>query len=362
MGDGIAKEVCIEAEKTLNYVKKYYSLPLNINKFPCGGAHWIDTGEEWPEEAKDACKESDAILFGGVGIPEATLPWGAPAGLNVIFWLRKQLDLYANVRRIRPIIEIGQKISGKYREIYDPDKIDLILVRENTEDLYTSPRGIQLVRGMVTESITDLKICTRRQSQKFIDFAFKLTRKKFPSKERIVTCIDKSNVLDSCRLFRRVFKEIAENNRDIECNYSYIDNFVLDVLHYPEKYKVCVTSNMYGDIISDLFAFFEGGSGVGAASNIGDSIALFEPMHGTKPHLAGKGLANPMGIHNCIVLMFEWLADKLDQKLLFEVADRVKEAMLNTVKEGILPVDLDGNASTHQFSAELRKRIGEEVR
>jgi len=236
--------------------------------------------------------------------------------------------------------------------------VDLVLVRENTEGLYTSPRGVDLTRAMITELSTDVSICTRKGIERLARFGLSLAQKEMPSGNVKITCIDKSNVVNSCRLFRAVFREIAEQYQGIDTSFAYIDNFALEVLQNPGNYRICVTSNMYGDILSDLFAFFEGGSGVGAAANLGTNKALFEPMHGPKPELAGKGVANPLGIHNCIVLILEWLGDQFKESFFFEVANKVRKAIFNTIQQDkILPVDLGGGASTREFSTALRRQI-----
>ena len=176
-GDGVGPEVMREGVKVLKAVESAYGVSFDLVPFPCGGQHYLDTGEEWPDGAFESCKAADAILLGAVGLPQAVLPNGDIAGVGVVFGLRFGLDLYANVRPTKLYPNVRHKIHDGFKLVWEPGKVDFVIVRENTEGLYTPTRGF-LDRGGVKELAVDSRVITRKGAERVIRFAFELSKQR----------------------------------------------------------------------------------------------------------------------------------------------------------------------------------------
>src|SRR5256712_11585210 len=176
-GDGVGPEVVREGVKVLKAVGTAYGVSFDLAPFPCGGQHYLDTGEEWPDGAFESCKAADAILLGAVGLPQAVLPNGDVAGVGVVFGLRFGLDLYANVRPTKLYPNVRHKIHDGFKLVWEPGRVDFVIVRENTEGLYTPTRGF-LDRGGVKELAGDSRVITRKGAERVIRFAFELSKQR----------------------------------------------------------------------------------------------------------------------------------------------------------------------------------------
>src|SRR5256884_7254704 len=176
-GDGVGPEVMREGVKVLKAVESAYGVSFELVPFSCGGQHYLDTGEEWPDGAFESCKAADAILLGAVGLPQAVLPNGDIAGVGVVFGLRFGLDLYANVRPTKLYPNVRHKIHDGFKLVWEPGKVDFVIVRENTEGLYTPTRGF-LDRGGVKELAVDSRVITRKGAERVIRFAFELSKQR----------------------------------------------------------------------------------------------------------------------------------------------------------------------------------------
>ncbi len=359
-GDGIGPEVTREAVKVLRAVEEAYGLEFDLVPYPCGGQHYLETGEEWPDGAFESCRQADAILLGAVGYPGATLPDGNLAGAGVVFGLRFGLDLYANVRPTKLYPNVRHKIHDTFKQVWEPGKVDFVIIRENTEDLYAPVRGI-LRRGGLEELAVDNRITTRRGAERVIRFAFALCEKRegAPSDGvRRVTCVDKSNVLDGCRMFRRIYDEVAEEHPGVERDYAFVDAFMQWMIRAPEGYDVAVTSNVFGDIATDLASVLQGGMGLAAGGNVGDRHAMFEPIHGSAPKHEGKDVANPMAAVLAASMMLEWLGDRRGETSLLEASRTVEAAVEGILQEGkVFPRDLGGKAKGSQVGDALAERV-----
>ncbi|HYS99885.1 MAG TPA: isocitrate/isopropylmalate dehydrogenase family protein [Thermoplasmata archaeon] len=346
-GDGVGPEVMREGVKVLKAVEMAYGLSFDLVPYPCGGQHYLETGEEWPDGAFDACKAADAIVLGAVGMPEAILPNGEIAGVGVVFGLRFGLDLYANVRPTKLYPNVRHKIHDGFKQVWDPGKVDFVIVRENTEGLYTPARGY-LERGGTKELAVDSRIITRKGAERVIRFAFELSKQRNGAagdKKRRVTCVDKSNVTAGCKLFRKIYDEIAAAHPSIQKDYAYIDAFQQWLIRSPESYDVAVTSNLFGDIATDLAAVLQGGMGMAAGGNIGDAHAMFEPIHGSAPKHAGKDEVNPIAMILAVHMMLDWLGRRKKDKAMREASVAVEKAVEAVLKEGkTLTYDLGGSA------------------
>ncbi|MGD0588382.1 MAG: isocitrate/isopropylmalate family dehydrogenase, partial [Thermoplasmata archaeon] len=295
-GDGTGPEVVREGLRVLDALGEGGSAPWHYSQYPGGGQYYLRTGREWEPEAEAAAAAADAIMVGAVGWPGATLPNGDLAGRALVLGLREGLDLYANVRPCKLYPGVRHRISGEYSQVWAPKNVDMVIVRENTEDLYTPARG-RLRRGGSTEVAIDTRIITRKGSERVIRYAFELARARTRGAPgdgvRRLTCVDKSNVMEGCRFFRETFDRVAAEYPEIDRDYAYVDAFAQWLVRNPEQYNVVVATNMMGDIITDLAAVLQGGMGFAAGGNIGTDHAMFEPVHGSAPKYAGKNQVNP---------------------------------------------------------------------
>ena len=359
-GDGVGPEVVREGVKVLKAVGTVYGLSFDLVPFPCGGQHYLDTGEEWPDGAFESCKAADAILLGAVGLPEAVLPNGEIAGVSVVFGLRFGLDLYANVRPTKLYPNVRHKIHDAFKQVWEPGKVDFVIVRENTEGLYTPTRGF-LDRGGVKELAVDSRVITRKGAERVIRFAFELSKQRngAPSdQKRRVTCVDKSNVTAGCKLFRQVYDEVAARYPTIQKDYAYIDAFQQWLLRSPEAYDVAVTTNVFGDIATDLAAVLQGGLGMAAGANIGDDHAMFEPIHGSAPKHAGKDEVNPIAMVLAVHLLLDWLGRRKRDKALRAAAAVVERAVETVLKTGkTLTYDLGGTAKCSEVGTAIATAV-----
>lgn len=357
-GDGTGPEVMREGVKVLKAVEDAFGLEFDLVPYPCGGQHYLDTGEEWPDGAFESCKAADAILLGAVGLPGANLPNGEIAGINVLFGLRFGLDLYANVRPTKLYPNVLHKIHDGFKQVWEPGKVDFVIVRENTEGLYTPTRGY-LDRGGTKELAVDSRVITRKGAERVIRFAFEVAkaRKGAPSdRKHRVTCVDKSNVTAGCKLFRSIYDEVASGYPQIEKDYAYIDAFLQWLVRSPENYDVAVTSNMFGDIATDLAAVLQGGMGMAAGGNVGDEHGMFEPIHGSSPKHAGKDVVNPTAMILATQMMLEWLGWRRKDEALQESAVVVEKAVEAVLREGkVLTYDLGGTGKCSEMGTSIAK-------
>lgn len=359
-GDGIGPEVMREAVKVFKALEANLGLSFDLIPFPAGGEYYKEYGVEWPEGTIDSCKAADAILLGAIGVPDAILPNGQVAGVGLLFTLRFDLDLYANVRPSKLYPNVRHKVHDVFRQIWDQGKVDFVIVRENTEGLYSPIRGT-LNRGGIKELSVDSRVITRKGAERIIRFAFELSmsRSGAPSDGRHrVTCVDKSNVLDGCRLFRSVYDEIASSYPDVERDYNYVDAFTQWMIRNPEHYDVVVTSNLFGDITSDLASVLQGGMGMAAGGNIGDRHAMFEPIHGSAPKHAGKDVVNPIAMILATQMMIQWLGRKKGDSTMEEAAGLVERAVVSVLQEGKhLTYDLGGKARCSETGDAIARSI-----
>ncbi|MHA1300368.1 MAG: isocitrate/isopropylmalate dehydrogenase family protein [Candidatus Helarchaeota archaeon] len=369
-GDGIGKEVVPQALKALKAVEEVNKgINFEFIEYPCGGEYWLENGkkEEWPAETYEVCeKEADATLLGAIGwtYPDGTTvsyPDGKMVGLNILFGLRFGLDLYANIRPVKLNEGVPHKISGEFKQVWDPKNVDFVCIRENTEGLYSDTHG-GLNRGGKIEVATDCRLITRKGSERVIKFAFEYCKRRnkgSPSDGKLrVTCVDKSNVTAGCKLFRKIYQEIAPLYPEIEQDYAFIDAFTQWIIRNPEWYDVCVIPNMFGDIATDLAAVLQGSMGLAASGNVGDKKGMFEPIHGSAPRHAGKNEINPMAAILSASMMLDWLAMKTDDNNMEIAGKQIERAIQEILKEGkIRTYDLGGNSKTSEVGDAIAERI-----
>jgi len=376
-GDGTGREVAVEAQRILNTIEAHTNHGFEQNVISCGGQHYLETGEEWPEGSFEYCRdEADAIFLGAIGYPGATLPNGDLAGGSVILGMRSGLDLYANVRPIKLYEGVPHKVHGKFTQIWEPGMVDMTILRENTEGLYHSllrrcadrALGRELYEppemtfpGLEGEVAYDPRPISANGTERLVRMGFEIaeTRNGAPADgAKRVSCIDKSNVTRGCQLFRRTFDKVAANYPSTECDYGYIDAFMQWITRNPEHYDVVVSSNLFGDIATDLGAVLQGGMGMAASGNIGDNHAFFEPVHGSAPKHAGQNKVNPIASINSIQMMLEWLGRRNGIDELVSIAGLIDDSVADHLKKGnALTYDLGGDASCSFVGESIANRL-----
>jgi len=319
-GDGIGPEVIGQAARVLLALE----LDLIFEQGEIGFGAYQKLGSPLPEETLSKIRAADATLFGAV-----TTPPNIPGYFSPIIRLRQSLDLYANLRPCQSLPHPASR-SG----------INLVVVRENTEDLYS---GIERVEDGGNRAISEMVI-TRKASEKIIRKAFELA---IASSYKKVTVVHKANVLrETCGLFRRVALEIAPHYPDILMEEMLVDTCAMELVRDPGQFEVIVTTNLFGDILSDEASMLVGGLGVAYSGNIGSESAVFEPVHGSAPKLAGLHKANPIATILSAVFMLEYLGEH-------RPAARLRQAVMETIRLGQVTEDLGGFLSTEQAAESI---------
>ncbi|MEM2282926.1 MAG: isocitrate/isopropylmalate dehydrogenase family protein [Candidatus Hadarchaeales archaeon] len=363
-GDGIGPEVVREGVKVLEALAEVTpGLDFEFIYFPCGGEHYLKTGELITDEMLEEMSKTDAIYLGAVGDPRV------PTGVleqGILLRLRFHFDQYVNLRPVK-------LYPGVPCPLREPKNIDFYVVRENTEDFYIglggrfSGRGreqLELVRalykarfGLDLESDADeiayqLGVISRRGAERVIRYAFELARRKG---KRRVTSVDKANVLTHVySLWREVFERVSKEYPEIEAEEAFVDATAMWFLKKPEWYGVVVTPNMFGDILTDLGAMLQGGMGMAPGGNLNpEGVSMFEPIHGSAPKYAGKNIANPLATILAACMMLEELGE-------VQAALTLEQAVKRQLAEGkVLPYDLGGHARTSEVGDELVRKIRE---
>jgi 3-isopropylmalate dehydrogenase len=284
-GDGIGPEVTAEALKAVSAAAERFSFTFDITEYDLGSSRYLATGEVLPDSIEAELDDHDAILLGAVGSP-AVAPGILERGL--LLRLRFDFDLYVNLRPVKLYPGVPSPIGGM-----TPDRLDLIVVRENTEGPYAGAGGT-LRRGTPHEVATQESINTRRGVERVARYAFSLAEQR----DKKLTLCHKTNVLiHAGGLWSRTFEEISVEYPDVALDYAHVDAMCLYLVTEPERFDVIATDNLFGDIITDLGAAIQGGMGLAASGNLnpsGDHPSMFEPVHGSAPDIVGKGWANPV--------------------------------------------------------------------
>ncbi len=357
-GDGIGPEVVNEAVRVLRACEEAVpGLRLSLETYEAGARYYSKSGknEEWEPGAFEACQKADAILMGAIGLPSVTYSDGRPVGAKVVFGLRMGLDLYANVRPVRLLDGVESPLRSKTSK-----DIDFVIVRENTEDLYAQIQGV-LARGGLEETGVDVRVITRKGSERVVRYSFNLASKRRGAPgdgKKRVTCVDKSNVLRGDRLLRTVFDKVGHFFPRVQRDYAYVDAMCHWMIGRPERYDVVVTTNVFGDILSELGASLQGGLGTAPSGNIGDFHAMFEPVHGSAPEIARKNRANPVAAIMSAGMMLEWLGESRKDSKMKTASGLIDKAVKRTVKERkVLTYDLGGRASTRKVGEAVAKNL-----
>ena len=323
-GDGIGPEV---AGATVSVIRAA-GVQIEWEPFVVGAEALSRFGDPLPQDLFDSIKRNKVALKGPVMTPVGT------GFVSANVRLRKALDLYANLRPIKSL----KGVKSRYEDV------DLIVVRENTEDLYSG-----LEHEVVPGVVESLKIITDRASRRIARFAFDYSRRE--GRKR-VTAIHKANIMKmSDGLFLNCFREVSKDYPEIKADDLIVDNACMQLVIDPNQFDVLLLENLYGDIISDLGAGLVGGLGVVPGANIGEEIAVFEAVHGSAPSIAGRGIANPSALIQTAVLMLKHIGER-------EAADRIQTALEKVLAEGnVLTRDLGGQATTIEFTETIIRSL-----
>ena len=345
-GDGVGPEVTVEALKVLGKAAAIFDFACDIKTYPFGADHYLATSEFMPPGQLDEFRTMDAILLGAVGDPRL------PPGLverGVIMATRLGLDLYINLRPIKLYAEYLCPIKGK-----TPDDIDMVVVRENTEDLYAGIGG-SFKKDTPDEVAVGMQIFTRRGCERAIRYAFEVALRR--NKRKKLTLVDKSNAIEIQQLWRRTMASVAPDYPDVAVEYAYVDAACMWMIKNPEIFDVIVTPNLFGDIITDLGAMLQGGMGVAASGNINPGkTSMFEPIHGSAPKYKGKNAANPIAAIGAAGMLLDHVGER-------EASGAIEAAIAGLLSSRRIPsLDAGSGLTTAQIgdmvAAELENVAG----
>ena len=341
-GDGIGPEVVREAVRVIRRLQETRDIQLEFVDFDWSAEKFLKEGITLPPGGLEMLSEQfHAILTGAFGDPR--IPSNKHAE-DILLGMRRGLDLYINLRPVRLLNARLTPLRDKTTE-----DIDFVVFRENTEGAYCGAGG-SLKKGTIDEIATQEELNTRRGVERIIVAAFEYAR---ANGRRRVTMADKSNVQRfGGDLWQRVFKEVASSYAEIEANHQYVDAMAMFMVLDPAQYDVIVSNNMFGDILTDLGAAIQGGLGLAASGNIHPGrVSLFEPVHGSAPPLAGKGIANPIGAILTSAMMLEYLGYQTESRM-------IEEAVRAAISAEETTRDLGGKLSTEQAGAAIVNRLG----
>lgn len=325
-GDGIGIEVVDEAIKVLDSIQKDFV--LDYSDYFVGGAGFDNRGNPLPDETLEGCKKSDAILFGAIGGAKWDSLEKHLRPESGLLRLRKELGVYANVRPIK-IYNALLDTSPLKKEIIKNS--DFVIVRELISGIYF---GEPRFKGK-DEAFNTMRY-TKGEIERIAHFAFKMAQ----SRRKKLCCVDKANVLETSILWREVVNEVAKYYSDVSVEFLYVDNASMQIILRPSAFDVVLTENLFGDILSDEASVIGGSIGLLASASVGElngkKIALFEPIHGSAPDIAGQNIANPLAAIISAAMMLEFLGEK-------HIADKILKAIDLVLESGYRTKDLDKN-------------------
>src|SRR6202030_3390939 len=342
-GDGIGEEVTPEALKVLRSVTTATGRSMDFVEFDWGADKYLRDGVSLPDGAVEMLRdEFDAILFGALGDPR--VPSNQHAA-DILLRLRFKLDLYVNARPVELLHQRLTPLLGRTEK-----DIRLMVFRENTEGLYVGVGGF-FKKGTADEIAMQEDVNSRKGVERIIRFAFEYAQSK---RLKRVCMSDKSNAMTFAHdLWQRVFKEVRQEYADVESRHLYIDTLAMEMVRDPRQFDVIVTCNLFGDIVSDLGAQLAGGLGLAPSGNIHPGrTSLFEPVHGSAPNIAGKGIANPLGS----ILTAGMMLDFLDWR---SEGDALRKAVRAALQENFVTPDLGEDKGTVEVGDWIAKRVGD---
>ena len=342
-GDGIGPEVVRAACVVLEHAAKQDGLELAFETRLIGGAAIDASGSALPDETLQACQHADAVLLGAVGGPKWDDPTAKVRPEQGLLGLRRALGLYANIRPVRPHPALAAASPLKSERL---DGVDLVFVRELTGGLYFGKRGREKIEG--GERAFDTLEYTDGEVRRVVRLAFRLASER----KKRVTSIDKANVLESSRLWRQTATAVAKEFPSVTLEHQLVDSAAMRLVTTPAAYDVVVTENMFGDILTDEAAVLAGSLGLLPSASLGDgTVGLYEPIHGSAPDIANRGIANPIGtIASAALLLRHSLAAPA-------TAARIERAVDRVIADGLRTADLGGTLGTDELTRAVVERL-----
>ena len=323
-GDGIGSELTSSAKTILETISDHSTTKFTINESDAGDNALVKFGKALPDFTTDLIKKSEACLKGPVGESAA----------DVIIVLRRIFDLYVNIRPAKSYPNV-KNLS---------DNVDLITIRENTEDIYL---GWEF--NIDENTVIALRLTSERASRRVAEYAFKTA--VIRNKKKKVVAVHKANVLrKGDGLFSKTCRLVSQKYPNIQYSELYVDACAMNLIRNPEDFDIILTTNLFGDILSDEAAQVVGGLGMGPSANVGNDFGLFEPVHGAAFDIAGKNIANPSSILLSTKMMLEWLADKYNDKDAFNEGQRIENVITSLLKQNKKTKDIGGKLSTTEFT------------
>ncbi|HEX5244115.1 MAG TPA: 3-isopropylmalate dehydrogenase [Tepidisphaeraceae bacterium] len=348
-GDGVGKEVVPEGLKVLKEAGRKFGFSYSTTDYPFGGEYYLEKKITLPDSALKELAAHDAILFGAVGVDprgSAQIPQGI-LETEILLKMRFELDQYINLRPTKLLPGVPTPLKNATSR-----DIDMIIVRENTEGLYCQNGGF-LYKNTPHEVANQIEVTTRHGVERCIRFAFEHARHLGRKK---VTLVAKTNVLRYAHnLWLRAFEEVKSEYKDLATDYHHVDACTMYMVTKPQVYDVIVTTNMFGDIITDLGAAIQGGMGMAASGNINPTkktASMFEPVHGSAPDIAGKGYANPIATFLSVAMMLDFLGQRAAATSIQQACQKVVADAKNHTR------DLGGTASTGQVGDAVVAAMG----
>lgn len=319
-GDGIGPEVVAEGLRVLRLVSELHGFSYELIEYPWSSRLYLERGELMPASVLDEYRQLDALYLGALGDPRVE------RGLierSVLMAIRLGLDLYIN---LRPIVLHAERLTPL--KGIGPSDVDLVVVRENTEDAYVGLGGV-LRQGSANEVAIAEMVFTRAGVERALRYGFELARTR--NKKRKLTLVDKANAIRPQEIWRRALTDLAAEYPDVQTEAIYVDAAAMYLVQDPKRFDVIVTTNLFGDILTDLCAAIQGGLGSAASGNIHPGrVSLFEPIHGSAPDIAGKGIASPVGAIAALGMMLDYLGES-------DAAGSIENAIRRSLQSGLLP-------------------------
>jgi 3-isopropylmalate dehydrogenase len=339
-GDGIGKDVTAEAVKVLNAVGQKFGRSFELEHLPWGADHLLATGQTLPPNGYDLLRGFDAIFIGALGDPR--VPDNRHAR-DILLGTRFELDLYVNFRPVKLLDERLCPLKGR-----TPEDVDFVVFRENTEGVYVGVGG-RFKPNTQDEVAIQEEINTYKGVHRIVKHAFEYAARNLLTQ---VCMADKSNAMTQGHaLWQRVFKELAPQYPGITATHYYIDALAMYMVLDPGQFEVIVTNNLFGDIITDLGATFQGGLGMAASGNIHPGrTSMFEPVHGSAPRFAGKNIANPIGAISSMALLLDTLGAQ-------DESAAIEAAVLRAVKENQVTTDIGGSLGTREAGEFIARAV-----
>lgn len=348
-GDGIGPEVTVAAERVLTEIGATYGHEFEVKHAYLGGAAIDEYGTPLPQETIEACQQSDAVLLGAVGGPKWDSLPGDTRPEKGLLGLRKSLGLFANLRPVTIFDSLADASPLKDEVVQG---VDLLIVRELTGGLYFGePRERRDVNG--EETAVDTLIYSRTEIERIVRRGFELARER----RGVLTSVDKANVLESSRLWREVVEEVAGDYPEVTYSHMLVDNAAMQLIRDPKQFDVIVTENMFGDILSDEASMITGSLGMLPSASLSEAgPGLFEPIHGSAPDIAGKGIANPLATLLSVVLMLAYTLEMPEEAKAFQ------KAIDNVLNKGYRTADLTADQANVLSTDEMTEKVVEALK